>query len=358
MNQFILKPVRIMISRTPSTWLRLLPLLLAANSLATIPEPDNIVYGSITLDGVPVTAAMTNVVIEARRTTNGPAIAIYRMGSDQQAGSFYSLKLSIESVPPIGNAGASQAGDALFILLRDNSGIRGRTNFTVVERGAVQRLDFGLAVSDSDGDGLPDSWELVHFGGLGQIPGNLTTNGQTVLQHFIAGTDPANPNGGFRLQIDLTNNLKHVWFTAVPAEGPGYEGMTRVYTLQYRPVLNAGFWTDVPGYINVPGANQTVNYFTGGLGDIGFYRACISLLGFNLPPGGVGPPLNIKLIAPNTARVSWASSWAGFLLQENANLNTTNWVYSTATVNDDGTTKSILVSPPAGARFYRLIKSQ
>jgi hypothetical protein len=338
----------------------LLPLLAAAcinHSLAVIPEPDNILYGTVALDGLPVTATMTNVVIEARRTTNGPAIASYRMGSDQQVGNYYSLKLTIESVPPIGDADASQSGDALFILLRDNSGVRGQTNFTVVERGTVRRLDFGVAVSDSDGDGLPDSWELLHFGNLGQTPGGTTTNGQTVVQHFIAGTVPNDPNGGFRLYIDQSNHVKHVWFTAARAEGPGYEGMTRVYTLQYRPVLGSGFWTDVPGYINVVGTNQTVNYFTGGLGDVGFYRGCISLLGFNLPGAGSGPPLNIRLASANTARVSWASSLTGFLLQENPNLNTTNWVFSTATVNDDGTSKYILVNPPTGTRFYRLIKS-
>ena len=358
MNKFIFKPACKMILRALSTWRLLLPLLaMATSTLAKIPEPDNILYGSITLDNLPVTAAMTNVVIEARRTTNGPVIASYRMGSDQQVGNYYSLRVSIESVVPITDTNASQAGDALIIVIRDTSGVRGQTNFLVVERGAVKRLDFGLEVKDGDGDGLPDPWELIHFGNLGQTPGGLTPNGQTVVQHFIAGTDPGNPNSGFRLYIERANNLKHVWFTAARAEGPGYEGMTRVYTLQYRPVLGGGFWTDVPGYINIEGTNQTVNYFTAGQGDIGFYRGCISLLGFSLPPGGSGPPLNIQLASPNTARVSWASSLTGFLLQENTDLSTTNWVFSAATVNDDGTSKSILVNLPAGTRFYRLIKS-
>ena len=36
---------------------------------AVIPEPDNIIYGNITLDGALVMAARTDVVIQARRTT-------------------------------------------------------------------------------------------------------------------------------------------------------------------------------------------------------------------------------------------------------------------------------------------------
>jgi len=330
----------------------------STTTLAIVPEPDNILYGSVTLDNVPVTAAMTNVVIEARRTTNGPAIASYRMGSDQQVGNFYALKLSIESVVPINDANSSQAGDSLFIVLRDNSGVRGQTNFTVVERGAAQRFDFGLSVIDIDGDGLPDGWEFRYFGNLSKTPGSITTNGQTVVQHFIAGTDPNNPNGGFRLYIDKSNDLKHVWFTAARAEGPGYDGMTRLYTLQYRPVLESGFWANVPGYISITGSNQTVNYYPPELGDVGFYRACITLLGFNLSTGGSGPPLAITLISPTSARVSWPSPSTGFVLQENADLSTANWVYSTATVSDDGTIRFIIISPPSGSRFYRLITSQ
>jgi hypothetical protein len=329
----------------------------ATLSFAIIPEPDNILYGSITLDNLPVTASMTNVIIEARRSTNGPALASYRMGSDEQSGNFYSLRLSLESIAPIKDANASQTGDTLFILLRDESGIRSQTNFTIVERGVVQRIDFGLAVADGDGDGLPDLWELYRFGGLGQGPGTLTLNGQTVVQHFIAGTDPNDPNGGFRLSIARTNPLKRVWFNAARAEGPGYDGMTRVYTLQFRPVLSGGFWSDVPGYINIVGTNQTVNYFTAA-GGTGYYRGCISLLGFNLPGSGSGPLLTIARLSSNTARVSWPSPSTGFLLQENPNLNPTNWSLSSASVNEDGTFKFVIVNSAGANRFYRLMKSQ
>ena len=363
MNQQLLNPTLPLRSRRAALARpRLTPLLFillasaTATSLATIPEPDNILYGNITLGSATVTSAMTNVVIEARRTANGPAIASYRMGSDPQVGNYYSLKIPVESVAPILGTNASQTGDALVILLRDLSGIRAQTNFTIAERGFVQRLDFGMAVADSDQDGLPDEWELLQLGHLGQTPGGLTTNGQTVLTHFIAGTDPTDPNAGFRLRIELTNNLKRVWFIAARAEGPGYTGLRRLYTLQYRPVLNAGFWTDVPGYIAIEGTNQTVNYFTANVG-LGYYRGCILLEGFNLPDDqDRGLLLTIRLTAANTAIVEWPSPSTGFSLQENANLNTTNWVLTPNPISDDGTNKYIIVNPAVGARFYRLFK--
>ncbi len=47
---------------------------------ATVPEPDNIIYGTITLGTNLVTAAQTNVIVSASATLNGPAIASYQMG--------------------------------------------------------------------------------------------------------------------------------------------------------------------------------------------------------------------------------------------------------------------------------------
>jgi hypothetical protein len=54
--------------------------------------------------------------------------------------------------------------------------------------------------------------------------------------------------------------------------------------------------------------------------------------------------------------VSWLSPAIGFGLQQNTNLNTTHWTTSPETVTDNGTTRSITVSPAAGSRFYRLFK--
>jgi hypothetical protein len=45
-----------------------------------------------------------------------------------------------------------------------------------------------------------------------------------------------------------------------------------------------------------------------------------------------------------------------FSLQQNNQLNTTNWVTPTETVIDTGTNKFITVDHPKGSRFYRLSK--
>src|SRR5262245_4203539 len=81
---------------------------------AEIREPDNVLYGTITLNDGPVMATRTDVVIEARRLINGPPVASYRMGTNPRIGNFYALEVQLESVSPITNAAASQTGDTLI----------------------------------------------------------------------------------------------------------------------------------------------------------------------------------------------------------------------------------------------------
>lgn len=66
------------------------------------------------------------------------------------------------------------------------------------------------------------------------------------------------------------------------------------------------------------------------------------------------PVLTIVLTSTNTAVISWPSPSTGFVLHQNANLNTTNWVTPAETITDNGTNKFIIVDPPAGTRFFRL----
>ena len=69
------------------------------------------------------------------------------------------------------------------------------------------------------------------------------------------------------------------------------------------------------------------------------------------------PLLSITRTPTNTVAVSWPSPSAGFNLQVNTNgLGTVNWSNVVALPVDDGTTKTLIVNPPTGNRFYRLVK--
>ena len=246
---------------------------------AEIPEPDNVLYGTITLDNVPVTAARTEVVIEARRVVEGPPVASYRMGSNGRLGNFYSLEIPLESLDPVLETNASQSGESLIIVVRDAAGVRGQTIYPVGERGQVQRVDFGTAVSDSDGDTLPDSWELLHFGNLNQNGASVAPNGATALANFVSGADPSSTNGLFTLQISSSNDQRTISFLALRAEGVGYEGRSRFYALESSTGVSGSPWGGVANFTNLPGNNQVLLYQSFATNAPAFFRGRVWLQG-------------------------------------------------------------------------------
>ncbi len=59
---------------------------------------------------------------------------------------------------------------------------------------------------DSDGDGLPDSWEIAHFGNLNQTAsGDFDGDGVSNLQEYLDGTDPTNAASAL-YRITLVND--------------------------------------------------------------------------------------------------------------------------------------------------------
>jgi hypothetical protein len=68
-----------------------------------------------------------------------------------------------------------------------------------------------------------------------------------------------------------------------------------------------------------------------------------------------GSPLLTITHAGNSVIVSWPSPSTGFVLQQAANALTPSWVNSSYTVNDNGITRSVTITPPAGNLFFRLM---
>ncbi len=245
---------------------------------ADLPAPDNILYGSIVLGSQPVTAANTNVIVETRRTLTGPVLTSYRMGSEVSAGNFYVLKIALEELAPAASAASSLAGQSVFVVVRDASGPRATNTFPIAERGVVTRLDLGTSGNgDTDGDGLPDAWELARFGNLSRSGSAVAANGQTLFQNYVAGTDPANPHDRFTLEIAAGVPNRQVSFLARQASGPGYENRTRYYALEYATNLISGPWFGVPGRTNIPGNNTVVSHPTAEPGAQVFYRGQVRL---------------------------------------------------------------------------------
>lgn len=86
--------------------------------------------------------------------------------------------------------------------------------------------------------------------------------------------------------------------------------------------------------------------------DLGTVDTGSSLGGILAIPSGPQP--TITLTPTNSVVVSWCSTPAGWNLQQCSNLAAGSWSACGLTVSDDGTNRSVTVSPPAGNLFFRL----
>jgi hypothetical protein len=68
------------------------------------------------------------------------------------------------------------------------------------------------------------------------------------------------------------------------------------------------------------------------------------------------PFLSVARTSTNTIVVSWPYPSTGFNLQQNSVLGTTNWVGVPDSPVQVGEQLQVIVHPPAGNRFYRLVK--
>jgi hypothetical protein len=71
----------------------------------------------------------------------------------------------------------------------------------------------------------------------------------------------------------------------------------------------------------------------------------------NVPPG---PPGLQILLSTNTVLLFWPTSFAGFVLEENAGLMRSNWIGLTNEVTVIGNDDTVKLSPSSTPRFYRL----
>lgn len=70
----------------------------------------------------------------------------------------------------------------------------------------------------------------------------------------------------------------------------------------------------------------------------------------------VPPPVTLAIARfGNSLAISWPRTATTYSLQQNSDLNLTNWTIYAGTINDNGTTKTVTITNPASSLFFRLI---
>ena len=124
-------------------------------------------------------------------------------------------------------------------------------------------VPLALYAADSDADGVPDDWEVFHFGNVttANATSDFDRDGFSDLSEYVAGTSPVSPAENFRGTISRNGAQLHAAVSERAAAGTGYAGLTRRYDwmsaipgaeLRWRPATgivaaSGGFFTlDAP----------------------------------------------------------------------------------------------------------------
>lgn len=229
---------------------------------AGLAEPDVVVWGTVSIQGTPITARRTDVVLEARDSASGAVLASYRMGTLPAAGDHFVLRIPVQAdTPPSADPQAATLGTTtLQIQVATALQLLGQQPVPVPARGLFQRLDLVLS-QGADANDLPDDWENAYFGSTGQNPdADPDADGRTTREEFEAGTHPLQPDSPPSLGISRIEGQSMITFRANAAAGPGYTGIRRLYTLESAVAVpsSPAAWFPESTANEVPGNGQLV----------------------------------------------------------------------------------------------------
>ena len=122
---------------------------------------------------------------------------------------------------------------------------------------------------DSDGDGLPDDWELLYFGNLGRDgTGDFDDDGFRDSSEFLAGTSPIDALS----VLSITRAIPGVGQFTV--EWQAVAGKT--YRVQYKDALDLPAWQNVAGDVTAGGGTASKTDTTTAGASLRFYRVTLT----------------------------------------------------------------------------------
>jgi hypothetical protein len=208
----------------------------------SVPEPGLVMYGIVrnTAGG---NARMTNGTLNWIITPAGGGTPIAVAVPIQNINNTFSYKLRVPYESLVGSStlsaatlplnAASTAYSRATVTINGVAAslvapALGTFNFSAATRGAIERVDLNVAIAivDSDGDGMPDNWELQYFLNLsrnGLL--DFDNDGVSDLNEYLAGTDPTNANSFLTFTKIQPTQGGSSFAGAVGAKGTGQDAV-------------------------------------------------------------------------------------------------------------------------------------
>lgn len=217
-------------------------LFLSLVAQAYPPAPNHVIYGLVRDDfGTPLMSSTAQVVLE---TPGGVQIAA-NLSPGLSPGVNYQLLVPMDSGitpdPYEPTALTAAAPFKLYVVVGQvtNLPIQMSGNFSLLgQPGKQTRIDLTIGV-DSNGDGIPDAWEMAYLAAIGSnlslasVNANsvLGPDGLTLLQEYLAGYYPFDPADTFLLKlVNVDSGSPILQFTAITGRSYTLLGSTDLNT--------------------------------------------------------------------------------------------------------------------------------
>jgi hypothetical protein len=323
-------------------------MLVEPKASAYPPAPYHVVYGLVRDDyGTPIMTSQALVILE---TPTGVQIAT-SLSPGLAPGVNYQLEVPMDAGvaadPYRATALETAAPFKMVVVIGTitNLPLQMTGNFSLLGQPAQKtRIDLTLG-ADTNGDGIPDAWELAYLAALGsnQSLGNINANsvlgsdGLTVLQEFLAGYYPYDPADTFTLRlIDIHGGSPILEFTAITG---------RSYTVLGSSDLHS--WFPLSFRVPAEGSSGPVHSY--------YFAPTVQTLRVQaIQPGLLSQPTLGFSRAGGRVVLSWSTNAPGYNLVSATSLRAPVWSPVAASPLIVGDRYVITNAPTGSGQFYRL----